>query len=138
MAPYPFLMNFDGSERAIAACTRERSNTPLQALNMLNDPVLIEAAQGLATRILLEAPGAGFNGRLDYAYELAFGRAPSNTEQQRLTDYYRDQHKLLDGDSALPAKWYPLALEGVERIDAAAWTAVARVLMNTDEFITRE
>ena len=138
MAPYPFLMNFDGSERAVAACTRERSNTPLQALNMLNDPVLIEAAQGLATRILLESPDADFNSRLDYAYEVAFGRAPSSTERQRLADYYRDQRKLLDGDAALHAQWYPLALEGVERIDAAAWTAVARVLMNTDEFITRE
>jgi hypothetical protein len=131
-------MNFDGSERAVAACTRERSNTPLQALNMLNDPVLIEAAQGLATRILLESPDAGFNSRLDHAYELAFGRTPSNTERQRLADYYGDQRKLLDGDATLHVKWYPLALEGVERIDAAAWTAVARVLMNTDEFITRE
>ena len=131
-------MNFDGSERAVAACTRERSNTPLQALNMLNDPVLIEAAQGLATRVLLESPDSDFTGRLNYAYELAFGRTPSQTEQQRLADYYRDQQTLLDADTTLPAKWYPLALEGIERIDAAAWTAVGRVLMNTDEFITRE
>ena len=105
---------------------------------MLNDPVLIEAAQGLATRILLESPDAAFNGRLNYAYELAFGRTPSATEQQRLADYYRDQQKLLDSDITLSAEWYPLALEGIDRTDAAAWTAVARVLMNTDEFITRE
>jgi hypothetical protein len=131
-------MNFDGGERAITDCTRERSNTPLQALNMLNDPVLIESAQGLATRVLLEAPSSDFSSRLNHAYELALGRTPSQTERQRLADYYRDQQKLLDGDTALPAKWYPLELEGIERIDAAAWTAVARVLMNTDEFITRE
>ncbi|MDA0205211.1 MAG: PSD1 and planctomycete cytochrome C domain-containing protein [Acidobacteria bacterium] len=138
MAPYPFLMNFDGGERAIAACTRERSNTPLQALNMLNDPVLIEAAQGLATRILLESPDTDFGSRLAYAYETALGRTPSATEQQRLAVHYRDQQKLLDSDVALPAKWYPLTLEGIDRTDAAAWTAVARVLINTDEFITRE
>lgn len=138
MAPYPFLMNFDGSERAVAACTRERSNTPLQALNMLNDPVLIEAAQGLATRVLLESPDSDFIGRLYLAYELTLGRTPSPTEQQRLADYFRDQQNLLNADTTLPAKWYPLALGGIERIDAAAWTAVGRVLMNTDEFITRE
>ena len=138
MAPYPFLMTFDGSERAVAACSRERSNTPLQALNLLNDPVFMEAAQGLATRTLLEAPSAEFGVRLAYAYELSLGRPPTASERRRLAEYFVAQKGLLDSDTGAASDWYPLSLEGVDRMDAAAWTAVSRVLLNLDEFVTRE
>jgi hypothetical protein len=138
MAPYPFLMTFDGSERAVAACSRERSNTPLQALNLLNDPVFMEAAQGLATRTLLEASSAEFGSRLTYAYEVSLGRPPTASERRRLAEYFVAQKGLLDSDAGAAADWYPLSLEGVDRMDAAAWTAVSRVLLNLDEFVTRE
>jgi len=136
--PYPFLMTFDGAERSVTECSRERSNTPLQALNLLNDPVFLETAQGLAARVLTEIPATEFDGRLDYAYELALSRAPSVGERSRLAAYYRDQMRLLDETEGAAEHWYPAALEGVDRTEAAAWTGVSRLLLNLDEFITRE
>ncbi|MEZ5362569.1 MAG: PSD1 and planctomycete cytochrome C domain-containing protein [Bryobacterales bacterium] len=136
--PYPMLMTFDSSERSVTECQRERSNTPLQALNLLNDPVFMEAAQGLATRVLLETPSSELSDRLDYAYELCFARKPSQTEAERLEQYYRDQMRLLDASPKSVAGWFPVAPEEFDRTAAAAWTGVSRVLLNTDEFITRE
>lgn len=113
MTPYPFLVNFDEPD-SVLACTRRRaSNTPLQALNLLNDPVFFESAKALAWRLDRESP-ADFNTRLDYAYELCFGRPPSSSERTRLETYFDSQPKNY------------------------AWTGVARILLNTDEFITRE
>ncbi len=111
--PYPFLANFDEPD-SVLACTRRRaSDTPLQALNLLNDPVFYESAEALAFRLEREAPPS-FDARLDYAYRLCFGRGPSATERARLAAYFQSQ----------PA--------------AYGWTGVARVLLNTHEFITRE
>lgn len=111
--PYPFLANFDEPD-SVLACTRRRaSDTPLQALNLLNDPVFFESAQALAWRVEREAP-EDFTARLRYAYRLCLGREPSATEQSRLESYYQTQ----------PADY--------------AWTGIARVLLNTHEFITRE
>ena len=136
--PYPMLMTFDSAERSVTECQRERSNTPLQALNLLNDPVFMEAAQGLATRVLLETPSSEFDDRLDYAYRLCMSREPSQTEAERLEQYYRDQMRLLDQSPKSVAGWFPLEPEQFDRTAAAAWTGVGRVLLNTDEFITRE
>jgi hypothetical protein len=136
--PYPMLAAFDAAERSVTECQRERSNTPLQALNLLNDPVFMEAAQGLATRVLLETPSEMFDDRLDYAYRLCLSRDPSQTEAQRLEQYFRDQMRLLDESPKSVAGWFPLEPEQFDRTAAAAWTGVGRVLLNTDEFITRE
>ena len=136
--PYPMLAAFDAAERSVTECQRERSNTPLQALNLLNDPVFMEAAQGLATRVLLETPSEGFADRLGYAYRLCFSRPPSETEAARLERYYHDQMRLLDGSPKSVAGWFPLDPEQFDRTEAAAWTGLGRVLLNTDEFITRE
>lgn len=136
--PYPMLMNFDGAERTVAECTRERSNTPLQALNLLNDPVFFEAAQGLAMRVLTESPASSFRERLGYAYEVALARKPSARERDRLAGLFAQQKSVMGGDAELAAKWFPAGLEGVERAEAAAWVGVSRVVLNLDEFITRE
>jgi hypothetical protein len=112
-APYPFLVNFDEPD-SVTACTRRRaSDTPLQALNLLNDPVFFESAQALAWRLEHESP-EDFPARLDYAYRLCFGRPPNPAESAQLHAYFVSQ----------PADY--------------AWTGVARVLLNTHEFITRE
>jgi mono/diheme cytochrome c family protein len=115
-APHPDLTVFDAPE-ALAACTRRnRSNTPLQALTLLNDQGFFEFAQALAKRVLRDCKGT--NGeRIGYAFRLCLGRTPSTREQQAL-------ERLL------------ARLGDKEPLDA--WTSVARVLLNLDEFITRE
>ncbi len=136
--PYPFLMTFDGTERTATECSRERSNTPLQALNLLNDPVFFEAAQGLAAKVLLSTPDADFERRLNRTFELALSRPPSDSEFNRLQSYFGAQKKLLDESPGSSDHWFPADLAGVDRTDAAAWTGLARVVLNLDEFITRE
>ena len=73
---YPQLMTFDQPDTTQSCPRRERSNTPLQALNSLNDPVLLECAVGLADRVL-EHTAASFTERLNYAFRLALSRLPS-------------------------------------------------------------
>jgi cytochrome c553 len=136
-SPYPQLMNFDSPD-SMTACSRRRvSDTPLQALNLLNDSVFFEAAQGLAARVLQESPPA-FDARLREAYLLVLGRAPSAQEQARLSQYFAQQEKLLRAEPETAAKLFPLHIAGVDGVEAAAWTGLSRVLLNLDEFVTRE
>ncbi len=115
-APHPDLTVFDAPE-ALSACTRRnRSNTPLQALTLLNDQGFFELAQALAKRILGECKGE--NGeRIVYAFRLCLGRQPSERERQALKRLLARQHEAKPLD---------------------AWTSIARVLLNLDECITRE
>ena len=133
--PYPFLMNFDASDKNVTSCRRNRSNTPLQALNLLNDPVFLEAAQALATRTLREVPES-FDARLGHAFRLCLARNPRSSERKRLAEYFRQQEEMLDSETAQVL--FPLDLDGVDRIQAAAWVGVSSVLLNLDEFVTRE
>jgi hypothetical protein len=129
--PYPQLINFDAPNANLACSRRARTNTPLQALNLLNDPVFFEAAQGLALRVLRESSGA-FRERLTYAYRLTVGRDPSARESERLARYYDEVRS-----KAVPSL-FPNQLEGVPQTEAAAWVELSRVLLNLDEMITRE
>jgi mono/diheme cytochrome c family protein len=134
---YPQLAAFDIPDSLTACTRRERSTTPLQALNLLNDPVFFEAAQGLATRIIREMPGA-VDGRVDYAFRLSIARDPSKREKDRLLRYYEQQKELMLRDPETAEKLYPAnGIEGVDRTEAAAWVSVSTVLLNLDEFITR-
>ncbi len=137
-APYPFLANFDLGERNVASCTRGRSNTPLQALNLLNDPVFWEIAQGLALRILTETPGGAFEQRLDHAYKLCLARAPRVSEQEEMLGYFVKQQELLEADPEMAKAWFPAALDDIDTGEAAAWVGIGRILLNLDEFLTRE
>jgi hypothetical protein len=139
-APYPALTVFDAPDGTSSCTRRVRSNTPLQALTLLNDQAFLELAQGLARRVLREAP-PGDRERLDYAFRLCLARAPSPAEASRLEQYYLQQlteYRAAPGDAkhllgsagALPPE--------IDRPQLAAWTTVARVLLNLDEFITRE
>jgi hypothetical protein len=112
-APYPMLMTFDAPDSNVACTRRSRTNTPLQALNLLNDSVFLEAAQGLAFRVLREAPD---DSQLEYAFRLCTGRTPTEREKHRLLTYRNSQ----------------------QGTPEAIWTSVGRVLLNLDEFITRE
>ncbi len=136
--PYPQLVNFDEPDSNVACARRRVSDTPLQALNLLNDPVFFEAAQALAVRVIKEAPAPDFPARLEYAYQLTLGRKPSARERERLAKYYDQQLGMLRGDPKSAGLLAPVHLESAEPLEAAAWTGVARVLLNLDEFITRE
>jgi hypothetical protein len=137
-APHPGLVVFDAPD-ATAACTRRnRSNTPLQALTLLNDSGFLEFAQGLACRVLREEVGSDAS-RVRYAFRLCLARPPRPRESDALLRLLNSQRasfrESLDDAAALAPAGRP---EGVEAPEFAAWTAVCRAMMNLDEFITRE
>ncbi len=113
---HPLLTTFDAPDAQTACTRRNRSNTPLQALHLANDPTFIEIAKGLAARITKEGP-TDDAGRIAYGFELCCARAPSAGEQRLLEQYFEQQKQANAGQ---------------------AWTMLARLLLNLDEFITRE
>jgi hypothetical protein len=86
-APYPMLTNFDAPDSNVACSRRSRSNTPLQALNLMNDPVFFEAAQAFAKRVEKEEAGK----RIPFAFRSALGRDPSARESERLAKFVDEQ-----------------------------------------------
>jgi hypothetical protein len=114
--PYPMLTAFNAPDASVACLQRERSNSPLQALALLNDPVFFAAAEALATR-LAEVPG-DVDARLRHGFVLCLGRPPTPPELAALRRHHDDQLALGDARAAL--------------------LATARLLLNLDEFITRE
>ena len=136
-APHPMLTTFD-SPRFNTTCTRrDRSNTPLQSLTLSNDQSIVEFARGFAARIMASSEDA-YENRLAMAFNIAMSRAPSLLEMERLTAYL---DKVLDDFRQKPdaAKALLGVDESTENLEEyAAWTAICRVLLNLDEFITRE
>jgi mono/diheme cytochrome c family protein len=136
-APYPSLLVFDAPD-ATASCTRRlRSNTPLQALTLLNDEAYIELAAGLATRLLRE-PVADDDERLIAALRMCVARDPAPAELARLRQFYQQQVREYESDPDAARKLANGVGPDLPPATAAAWVAVARVLINLDEFITRE
>ena len=135
--PYPQLMNFDAPNSNLSCSRRERTDTPLQALNLLNDPVFFEAAQAMSYRILRESSGS-FRDRLNYAFAITLGREANEREAARLGKYFDDEYKRLEAAPQAVAALFPNRMEQVPQLDAAVWVELSRVLLNLDEFITRE
>jgi hypothetical protein len=117
-SPFAQFVTFDLPDTSRSCSRRERSNTPIQALQLLNDPVFMEAARGLAARVLREKRGTAGE-RLDHAFLLVLGRPPTPAESGRLLSYLQDQ-------SAVPAA------------ESASWVKLCSVLLNLDEFVNRE
>ena len=136
-SPYPQLMNFDAPNADLSCTRREHTDTPLQALNLMNDSVFFEAAQGLALRVIREG-GDAFGDRLNYAYLVTLGREPVTHERERMERYYSETRGGLARDAAAVTALFPTRIEGVPQLDAAAWVELSRVMLNLDEFITRE
>ena len=137
---YPTLTTFDSPDAADACVRRERSNTPLQALAMMNDSVFVEAAQALALRAMRESP-RDTTSRLRHLFEWTLNRSPRAEELQRLTVFHAAQLASVQkgGAEALQILGGTSASVPVSRqIEAATLVAVARLLMNLDEFINRE
>jgi len=137
---HPSLLAFDASTREECVVQRPRSNTPLQALVLLNDPTYVEAARTFATRMIREG-GSDRQARLERGFRLALARPPRPREVSvllALLATHHDQYRrdpaaaralLGEGDAPSPRDLDPAEL--------AAWTDVARVLLNLQETITR-
>jgi hypothetical protein len=138
-SPYPSFMSFDAPNRNTCTVRRPRSNTPLQALTLLNDPVYVEAAQALARRVLWEKPAANVEERIRHAFELCVARAPADSELKTLRRLFEAQLKASRQEPAaaeqLVGKFSKP--EGVSMAEFAAWYSVATALLNLDETITK-
>ena len=136
-APYPQMMNFDAPDSNRTASRRRRSNTPLQALNLLNDQVSLEAARALAIRVLSESPPE-WDVRLRRMFQLTLSRFPGEREVEQLSESYRRQTRLLDQSPADARQLSRIEFRDLGPVEIAAWMGIGRILMNTDEYITRE
>lgn len=138
--PYPSLVAFDAPERNVCSLRRMRTNTPLQALVTLNDPVFVECSQALARRILAEG-GDSNAARAERALQLAVGRDALPQEVERLVTLYQQAYDVLAADpaqaTALATKPLGPLSEGANHAEAAAWTVVANVVLNLDETLTK-
>jgi len=112
--PYPTAMTFDQADPTRCCVQRERSDTPLQALTLMNHGLFIECAQGLARRLMESSPAADGASRIRRGFEITVGRPPSQAEGERLLELRRQ----------LP--------------EPGGWVALSQVLLNLDEFMTRE
>jgi len=130
---YPSLTVFDFPDPNVACTRRNRSNTPLQALTLANDETFTEFACGFAHRVQ-NAPGDDVS-RIRTAVKLALGREPASLEVARLGKFLQQQRDAFakNNDAAKV-----VAREAENSTEVAAWTALARVLLNLDEFVTRE
>jgi mono/diheme cytochrome c family protein len=142
--PYPALQAFDAPTGDFACVKRTRSNTPLQALTAMNEPVFVAAARALGRRALAEG-GATDADRLTYAFRLCVARPPTADESRVLLDLLAKQTAKYAAADADP---WAVAFAGPDEYkslphtatpaQASAWTAVARVLLNLDETMTKE
>jgi mono/diheme cytochrome c family protein len=135
-APYPLLTTFDSPDFQTVCTRRPRSDTPLQSLTLANDPAFIEIAQGLAARTLKEANGD--DARLKHLFMLALSREPSPKEQAILQGYLNKQKAAFAADANVAKLLLSKDLEAGDAPTNAAWVCVARAVLNTDAFITRE
>jgi len=139
-APYPEFTNFDAPSREFCVARRARTNTPLQALTVLNDPVYVEAAQSLARRMMREVaddPPA----RATRGFRLVLARQPKPAEAERLLTLYRQEMEQfsIDGPAAkVMAGAGTTDLTPEQIAETAAWTVVANVLLNLDETLNLE
>jgi hypothetical protein len=138
-APHPNLVTFDCPDGVTTAAARSPSNTPLQALATMNNEVFVETAQAFAARVLKANVSASDDARIDYAWQAALARRPSAKEREGVVSllasargHYR-RHP--DDAGKLVAAHRP---ENVPLEEAAAWVVAARVILNFDEFVTRE
>jgi hypothetical protein len=137
-APYPLFSTFDAPDFQSVCTRRNRSDTPLQALTMANDAAFFEIAQGLAARVLREVPAPSSDeARIARAFVLCLCRPPSKKERAILVSYGASEVARLSRDPQAAAALMPNG-STIPSPQAAAMVSVARAILNTDSFITRE
>lgn len=137
--PYPAMAAFDAPERSVCAINRPISNTPLQALTMLNDQAFVEAAGALAKRLM--AHEGNTRDKLAYGFRLATARDPNEKELGSLLTLEEKAVAKYRGDEQSAAKLVTAALRTqtpAKPSDVAPWIVAANVILNLDETITKE
>lgn len=137
-SPPPNLMIFDAPTREYCVVRRPRTNTPLQALTLLNDPQFVDASRAFARRILREG-GSQTRSRIEYAFEFATARRPAADERDLLLQVVEDQLKAYTSNPEAAGKLVlaEAGLPAAQRTELAAWTTVASMLLNLDETMTK-
>src|SRR4029077_10451775 len=103
-SPYPMLMTFDAPESNVTCTRRDRSNTPLQALTLLNDPVFHECAQALGRQMMKESPAGDATARLKFGIVTCLCRPPKEQELASVSQLFNEFHSLADADHDAAAK----------------------------------
>lgn len=137
LAPFAQFANFDLPGTAMSCARRGRSNTPLQALNLLNDPTFVEAAVGLAER-LWQHSNCSAAQRLEQAFLVALARRPTAQETARLLDLLEQQTAHFDEQGEAAGALVATVFPGASQAESAAWVTVVSVLLNLHEFFHRE
>jgi hypothetical protein len=139
-SPPPTLSTFDAPDREVCTVRRSRTNTPLQALVLMNDPTYIESSRKLAERILTEA-GPTPQERINFVFRLATSRLPSPAEMQVLEQAYQRQSARYHGNPDLADKLLHVGESGtnptLDKPELAAWTMISSIILNLDETVTK-
>jgi mono/diheme cytochrome c family protein len=137
--PYPTFITFDSTNREVCTASRPRTNTPLQSLALMNDPVFVEAARGLAQRVLKEV-GSDADARIEHAWRLALARPLTDRERTILSKTLELQLQTYRQDPEAAKKLVSIGdlptPEGTDISELAAWTALGNVILNLNETIT--
>lgn len=138
--PHPSLLAFDATSREECTAERPVSNTPLQSLVLLNDPTYVEAARAFAGRIL-SAGGASVDERIDFAFREAFSRPPTAAEREALRAFLDSQWGRFEQRRKEARRFLSVGMwrapREVRPEEMAAWTSLARALLNKHEFLMR-
>jgi hypothetical protein len=130
------MVTFDAPNREVCALRRTRSNTPLQALVTLNDPVYVEAAQALGKRMAARVGAA--QEKIRYGFRSCLARPPSKTELKRLGQFYENARSTYAGKPEAAKKLAGKDSEqGKDVVEAATWTAMGNILLNLDETLMK-
>lgn len=140
--PPPSMAVFDAPTREFCVVRRSRTNTPLQAFVMLNDPQFLEAARVLAGRALTSKQVAPNDAdRLRYIFQSLLTRLPAEAETRVLLELLQRRRERYAGDEAAGERLLKVGETTVpsdlDRTELAAWTAIARTVMNLSEFVTK-
>jgi len=136
-SPYPSFLSFDATSRESCTVRRLRTNTPLQALTLLNDTVYLTSARALATK-MISFGGKTAEDKITYGFRSIMARKPAGPEVKRLDQLLGQEENKFNGDKAAAAKLLAEKPSTPNLPDQAAYTIVAQVLLNLDEAITKE
>ncbi len=139
-SPHPNLITFDCPDANVTCMDRNRSNTPLQSLVTLNNETFSHAARLLASRILSRQELTSDMDRVNYAFRLCLSRSPTSFETSELLQLISDSRQIFSGqpDEANRLVEGSQALSHASLSDHAAWIVTSRIMINLDEFITRQ